>query len=202
MTRILYTRHGETLWNIEKRMQGRKESPLSELGIDQAKKLSKALENEDIDIVISSSSNRAHNTAKIIVGDRAIPLVTCDEFLEMDMGAWEGMTVEEAEEKYPKQRRAFVKTPHLYQSVGGESISQLYDRVVCKLEELLETYKDKTVLIVGHTVVTKAISTYFDQRTLEEIWRGGKVTQACLNIVESDGNHHEIILRSDVSHLN
>ena len=75
MTRIFLSRHGQTEWNVQRRMQGHNNSDLTELGKKQALALAEIIKNIEIDIVYSSSSLRAVDTAKLIVGDRKVTIV-------------------------------------------------------------------------------------------------------------------------------
>ncbi|EQB85893.1 hypothetical protein M918_16965 [Clostridium sp. BL8] len=75
MTRLYITRHGETLWNTEGRMQGWNDSPLTDLGIKQAEWLRDRIQDEKIDAIYSSPSNRAFKTAEIVRGGREIEII-------------------------------------------------------------------------------------------------------------------------------
>lgn len=79
MNTIIYlTRHGQTLWNIENRLQGRGNSKLTEEGKGRAEMLSKRMKNIHIDTIYSSPLERAFITANIIKGDRDIEIITDD----------------------------------------------------------------------------------------------------------------------------
>ena len=67
---IYFVRHGQTIWNTQKRFQGLSDSPLTELGIEQAKLLGKKLKNVKFDKFYSSALKRANDTANYIKGDR------------------------------------------------------------------------------------------------------------------------------------
>ena len=88
-TTIYLTRHGQTLWNLEKRLQGRGNSPLTEDGIERAKELRDRLKNIHIDIIYSSPIERAFETAKIIKGDKDVEIITDDGFMEMCFGDYD-----------------------------------------------------------------------------------------------------------------
>ncbi|MBS5823829.1 MAG: histidine phosphatase family protein, partial [Clostridium argentinense] len=88
--RLYITRHGQTKWNTEKRMQGFKNSDLTEKGINNAKKLGKALENIEFSRVYSSPLGRTMDTSKYILGDRNIEIVTADYLKEINLGTWGG----------------------------------------------------------------------------------------------------------------
>lgn len=86
-TTVYLTRHGQTEWNVQQRMQGHQDSPLTPLGVQQAEWLGKGLREVPLDAVYASSSPRTLRTAEIILGERGIPVTACDEFKELCMGA-------------------------------------------------------------------------------------------------------------------
>lgn len=89
-TTIYLVRHGQTEWNVLHRFQGHMDSPLTKLGIQQAEWLGEALQHDPIDLIYSSTSNRAFHTAEIIRGNRDVAVTACDEFKEINLGVWEG----------------------------------------------------------------------------------------------------------------
>ena len=135
---ILYiTRHGQTVWNTEKRMQGWNDSPLTKLGLEQAKRLGQRLENTRIDIIYSSPLGRAIKTAKIVMGKKDIPIVCDDRLKEINLGKWEGMKHNSIDKSYKDEINNFWNNPKLYKSVGGETFLQLKNRVKDFLDEIL-----------------------------------------------------------------
>ena len=74
-TNLYLTRHGETVWNTQKLMQGWKDSPLTDRGIKQARQLSERLSEVSFDAIYSSTSNRAVRTAEIIKGERSLEVI-------------------------------------------------------------------------------------------------------------------------------
>jgi broad specificity phosphatase PhoE len=169
MKTILYvTRHGETEWNVEKRMQGRKNSALTEKGVEQAKLLGERMKNITIDVIYSSPSERATHTAKLIKGDRSIAIIENEAFYEIHMGDWEGMTVSEIEEKYPQDFRLFWDAPHQFRPHSGETFQKAQTRVLNRLQTVLEKHKGQSILIVAHAVAAKYIVGHFENRPTEK----------------------------------
>lgn len=200
MTKLLITRHGETEWNLEGRMQGQKDSKLTELGKRQARWLGERLNEEKIDIIISSSSGRAIATSQLIRGDRDIEIISNDNLREIDLGEWEGMLHKEIEKLWEEERRNFWNFPHLYQPVGGETFSKFLDRVSGEVEQIISKYEGKNILIVAHAVVLKALITYFENKDLEDLWSGEFMHSTCLNILEIKNDRRKFLLKGDISH--
>ena len=87
---VLMTRHGQTDWNVEKRVQGKADIELNATGIEQAKITSEKLKDEKIDIIISSPLKRAKQTAEIINQTLNCPIIYEDGISERDFGEFEG----------------------------------------------------------------------------------------------------------------
>ena len=92
---IYIVRHGETLWNKSKRLQGNRNIDLSEVGRNEARERGKQLENVDFDVIYSSPLNRAYETACIIKGERNIPIIKDDRLREINFGINEGMQADQ-----------------------------------------------------------------------------------------------------------
>lgn len=201
MTRLYLTRHGETEWNIQRRMQGRMDSPLTTLGEAQARRLGKRLGDTPIDIIITSSSGRAVRTADLIRGERLIPIRTNDHLCEIDLGEWEGCLDTEIQTKHPEAHRNFWYYPHLYRPTGGgETFAEVRERVSREIERIANQYAGQAVLIVTHAVVLKSLLAYFDHSELKDLWNGPFMKATSLSIVEWDGDERRVVLRGDIAH--
>jgi probable phosphoglycerate mutase len=202
MTKLYITRHGQTEWNVAGRMQGHKDSPLTELGKSQAKLLGKRLENEPIDIIISSSSGRTLSTANLIRGERDIEIIENDNFKEIKMGEWEGELHSDIGERFPEQKDNFWKAPDIYKPTsGGESFFDLVKRTSGEVEKVIEKYKDKNILIVTHAVSLKSLLLYFENKPMSEFWEGAYMHATCLNIIEISEKERKIVMAGDIAHL-
>ena len=91
MKKLLFTRHGQTEWNVLGKVQGRADIGLNEKGKQQAEETRKTLENEKIDLIICSPLLRAKQTAEIINKNRNIPIIYDDDIIERDFGEFEGI---------------------------------------------------------------------------------------------------------------
>ena len=174
MTRgaIYLTRHGETEWNVEGRFQGRADSPLTKRGLLQARSLAQVLGPVRLDAVYVSPSERAMRTAEIVRGQRRIPIVAAPALLEIDVGAWEGLTKAQAERDYPLARRVYEEDPAAYEPpAGGESFHDVRRRVLAFWQELLQAAPGRSVLLVTHTVPAKLLLSEIEGRPLARLWQ-------------------------------
>ena len=91
---IYVTRHGQTNWNLEKKVMGRCDEPLNDKGKSQALETKNKLLDVGIDLIICSPLLRTKQTAEIINGNRNIPVIYDDRIIERDFGEFEGMQVD------------------------------------------------------------------------------------------------------------
>ncbi|AAO37086.1 phosphoglycerate mutase [Clostridium tetani E88] len=198
---LYITRHGQTEWNTERRMQGWNDSPLTKLGMEQAKRLGKRLDNNNIDIIYSSPLGRAIKTAKIVRGERDIPIVCDNRLKEIKLGKWEGMNHDLIDNYYKEEIDNFWNNPKLYKSIGGETFLQLRNRVKDFLEEILKKHKDETILIVTHAITLKGIMNYIEDLTIDNFWGEPHINPTSLTKVEIEDSNRRILLNADISHL-
>lgn len=201
LIRLFLTRHGQTQWNVERRFQGSKDSPLTEIGTRQAILLGERLANERIDTIYSSHLQRAYKTADFIRSNRAIEIIEDKNLSEMNFGDWEGLKHDELIEKFPSEYDAFWNAPHLYKSSSGENFEDFRKRVLLSLNDIINNHDGETVLIVTHTVVLKQIMSYFEDKHLEKLWDPPYMHPTSLTIVEIDKNEVRIKLHADTEHL-
>ncbi|WP_319481694.1 histidine phosphatase family protein [uncultured Draconibacterium sp.] len=152
-TEITIIRHGETMWNVQKRIQGQRNSKLSENGITQAELVAKALAKREFDVLLSSDLERAVETAKIINKQLVLPHKYNANLRERSFGIFEGKNFAEIEEKYPEEFRRYKERNPEFVVPGGESIQQMYKRVTSEIESIARNFKDQKVLIVSHGLV-------------------------------------------------
>lgn len=194
--KIYMTRHGETIWNKEGRMQGRQNSELSPLGIQQATSLGQRFEKIKINRIITSSAGRALQTTRLINEHLKLPVIERDDLQEMFLGKWEGVPREtiELDENYYN----FFHKPDLYIAEEKESYEAIIQRVGRALEEIISAYDDD-LLIVAHGVVLKALIAYIEDKSIKEFWQGAFMKSTCLNVLDVD--KRVFTLKGDTSHL-
>ena len=200
MNTIIYlTRHGQTLWNIDKRLQGRGNSPLTEDGIERAKELRDRIKGMNIDVIYSSPIERALNTANIIKGDKNIEVITDDGLMEMCFGDYEGRRTDEVMKENPSWDIGLImKGNTILSAPNGENLAEVRDRVSKTMDRIIEENRGKTILIVAHGITLKALMYYFkDDEVNDEVM--GQATLTKINIDEN--NNFYIEYKNDNSHF-
>lgn len=200
MTRLYITRHGETEWNLQGRVQGSKDSNLTTKGVTQATQLGKYLTKTHIDVIYSSSSGRAYNTARIIAENRQIDVIKLDGLKEMHLGIWEGKTFDIIREDYTQMHETFWNKPHQLKEFPGETFDEFRDRVVSTVLHIVEKHRGKDILIVAHALVLKILMSYFEDRPLEKLFDEPFMHSTCLNEVVIEDSEYRIIRYAETPH--
>lgn len=204
--KIYFIRHGETIWNTVKRFQGSSNSPLTELGRNQALKLGKRLKNTNFTNFYSSPLGRTIETSQLILKDRNIKIDTIDEFKEISVGDMEGMDREFFASRFPTELYNLFNNPKEYDpsKIHGESYFELIKRVENGLNKIISSHKkDDTVAIVTHGVTLKAILKIIKNLSFEEIIDVEIPKNTSLTIVDYnyDNKKYSIDIFSDTAHL-
>lgn len=148
-------RHGETEWNVLGRLQGQFDSALTSKGLAQAARQAEIITLELLEKkaqVYSSPAGRALRTAEIIASKQSLNIERSAALQEIDIGAWQGKTVEEIKASHPDLDHA--EDPHAwkFQAPRGERIEQMKAR----LERFLENLTGPSV-IVTHGVTSRML---------------------------------------------
>ncbi|MFD3445875.1 phosphoserine phosphatase 1 [Microbacteriaceae bacterium 4G12] len=200
-TKLYITRHGETEWNVAKRMQGRKNSSLTEKGVAQALQLGERMNEIHLDVIYTSPSERAVHTARLIKGERELSIIQDERFYEIDMGNFEGLNFEEIQTQYPTEFETFWNQPHMYRPMVGETFEDVQKRVLNGLEDLLQKHKGESVLIVAHAVAAKLLVGHFTNRPIGKVWDDPFMHGASLSFIEIHNEESKVHLFADTSHF-
>ncbi len=166
---LYVVRHGETEFNVQRRYAGSTDVPLSENGFKQAEELAGKLHSVSIDLIVTSHLLRARQTAEIVQKALAKPLVVIDQFAERNMGVYEGLTREEAQNKYPEMWLRLGARDIDDGPDEGETIRQCYQRVSSALISMKEKYPKSKILLVCHGFVARLINKYCMDLSFEEM---------------------------------
>lgn len=143
MAIILYiVRHGQTLDNLENRIQGHTDSPLTELGVRQAEAIANRLSSESFAAIYSSDLGRAVRTAKIIASRHDLSIQTTPLLRELNLGVAQGLTVDEFSSQYPEEYRLWRNDPAVQRPSGGETIESSIERCALFIQQVMDEHKD------------------------------------------------------------
>ncbi len=147
--RLVLWRHGQTVWNAERRFQGQSDIPLDETGQAQAERAARLLAALRPDMIVSSDLSRAAGTAMPLARLTGLDVVLDKDLRERHGGSWEGLTDAEIRERYPEAHATW--TPP-----DGEPSVAVADRVAAALERVAVavaeqvTDPDALAVVVSH----------------------------------------------------
>ena len=154
--RVLLARHGQTEWNLEHRLQGQLDSPLTAEGLRQAASVAERLVGQDVTIVCSSPLGRALRTAVVIAERLGVDLVEVPELAEVHHGQMAGMTWDEIDVRFPSAREERAANRYGWAFPGGESYAQARARARRALSSC-GWLASGTPLIVSHEMIGRML---------------------------------------------
>ena len=158
--KLLYVlRHGQTEWNVQRRMQGRMNSPLTAQGKTQADGHGVVLKQlGGIDKLWVSTAGRTQQTAELVNAHLQAPVEFSEDLVERDCGRWSGKTLTEVEQEDGEGLSALRADPYGYRPGGGENLADLSARVAPVVQNIKNVERAG---IISHGVVTKALLQHF-----------------------------------------
>jgi len=196
---LILIRHGETLWNKNKRVQGTSDIDLSEAGIEQARKLAVSLEHEPIGTIYTSPLIRARRTAEMINRFHQSPVEIFEELMEMSMGDFEGLSFEDLMARESDFLRRWIADPASVRMPNGETLNELQMRAWSRIEKII--LRDENALVVSHNFTIAAILCRLRNISLTE-FRSTCVGNASKTTILIQGGEVRIAAMDDRSHLN
>ena len=151
-TNLNTIRHAHTDYNAQRRYAGRRDIPLSETGLQEARKAAADLERMRFDLVITSPLARAVQTAQIFAHGQ-VPVQTCELCTERDFGTLEGLTWDEVRNLQPPVLLIQVGYDlHTVNPKGAEPFEDVWQRARQFRSLLFEKHKGSEILIISHGV--------------------------------------------------
>lgn len=155
MTTLLLVRHGETVDNVNRIMQGQTQGRLTDEGRRQARELASVIAAREVSAFISSDLERAVETCRLLMGDNQSEIITTPLLRERDWGSFTGCYIPDL------QGRAWTD--------DIETVEQMKARASEFLRFVGNRYAGKTVVAVGHGIINKAIQSVFFNKEMKDI---------------------------------
>jgi broad specificity phosphatase PhoE len=200
--RLCLVRHGETEWNRIGRFQGRNDQPLNERGRKQAQALAEALQNENFKAIYSSPLPRSLETARFIRAFHpGTPLIEEPDFMEMDLGEFEGVDGRQWMEKNQAFVKAWGQNPSSVRMPGGESLQEVQGRALEALKAITSLYvSGETLLICSHNFVLLTLLCHALEIPLDR-FREVKKGTASFSLLSLKGSRFQVEVINERSHL-
>jgi broad specificity phosphatase PhoE len=200
-TWVILVRHGQTEWNRFERFRGRADVPLNETGLAQAEATGLRVAAQWTPTVIYSSPlSRAVKTAQAIAKHFDLPVQVHPGLNDINYGEWQGLTPDEARQRWPEQVDNWYKHPEQALVPGGETLADLRTRLLRTVNELAVRHAGETIVLMGHTVVNRIILLGVLGLGNERFWHLKQDTCA-INVFEVDQDDFIIQSLNDTCHL-
>lgn len=201
MTEFLLIRHGDVPWLEPKRFRGRAELKLTETGVAQAEAAARRIgASWQPQAIYASPLGRTLRTARIIAEPLRLPVQPLDALIDIDYGGWQGLTLEEAEARWPAEARLWRRRPDLVRPPGGESLQDVLARVADALRTLLARHPGETVLLVGHDSVNRVLLLHALELPLARYWQIGQ-DPCAISRIEGSAEGFVVHVVNDTAHL-
>ncbi|HEV8474287.1 MAG TPA: histidine phosphatase family protein [Methylomirabilota bacterium] len=196
--RLLLARHGQSVWNAERRLQGAgTDVALSALGRAQAEALGRALRGYRVAAAYVSPFRRARETAEVALAGSGVPLLPLDELRELSLGEWEGCTVDEIRGREGDPYQQWLLAPHDCPPPGGEPLEMVRDRVSAAIADIAARHPNgDDVLVVAHGGVISVYACALLGCSFNALWRL-RVDNASLTVVRPP----RLVSLNDTAHL-
>jgi probable phosphoglycerate mutase len=201
MSRIILVRHGQTEWNRIERFRGRANVPLNETGLAQAEATGRRVAAEWTPAAVYSSPlSRAIKTAEAIAKHFSLAVQVHPGLADIDYGEWQGLTPDEARQRWPEQVDHWYHHPEQALIFGGETLVDLRTRAMQTVSELAARHIGETVVLVGHTVINRIILLSVLGLDNDRFWHLKQDTCA-INVFEAEESDFTLVSLNDTCHL-
>jgi len=200
MSRLILLRHGETLWNRERRLQGTSDQALSDRGQEQAERLAAALSGPVAKIYVSPLL-RARQFAAPLAERSGLSPEVIEELREMSFGLFEGLTYEEMDDEMRQAFECWLSNPARYGVPGGETLHVLSRRVGVAVQKMTDNLEEgKSVVAVSHGgVIRTAVARLLGMKLASVA--NIQVDTGSITILEKFGAVWRLVLLNDTCHL-
>ena len=190
--RFHIVRHGQTHWNVQRRIQGQLDSELDESGIAQAIERGRDFSDMPLEAAYASSSVRTRQTIENLLGTRELPVVYLDEFREVCWGIWQGKMWSDIEASDPDMVEAYHKALPHFSVEGAETPEQTQTRGIAALEALIAKHAsapdDANILVVSHGAIMKKILAHYTGIALTELHKLPALPNCAHCIIDVDNS--------------
>jgi len=200
ITRICFVRHGETDWNVEKRIQGQLDLPLNEVGRAQALAMAFNAAHVSFRTVYSSDLARAEETARALALREGLEVKMLPHLRERNYGIFQGITAAEGALRYPEAHAHYMARDPDYDFETGESLLRFAARVAEAVDWMVRHHSGQTIAAVSHAGVLDILYRKATGRPLHTP-RDFVIPNCALNWFHFDGQGWHLETWADRHHL-
>ena len=202
VTTVYLIRHAQAEGNEKRLFQGHYNGAISDMGRKQLEQLAEYGKALPLEAVYSSPLDRAVETAKAVNRYHGLPLQICEGLIEINGGDWEGVAWERFPIDFPEENDAWENHPWLFKAPKGETMREVYDRIVHTVLEIVKENPGKTIAIVSHGCAIRNFLTFAKGLPVEGIAQTGWCDNTAISKIEFDKNLvSTLIYENNTDHL-
>jgi probable phosphoglycerate mutase len=171
MLEIILIRPGSTEYDRQGRIQGSLDIPLSDEGRSEAARTSKELQGRELETIYASPCQAASETGEILAADLSAKLKKIDQLRNLDLGLWQGLTLEEVRLKHPRVFRQWYDDPLSVSPPNGEPASDGIRRIEPALSKLLRKHKACTIGLILPEPLAGLARAFLTHEDLTNLWK-------------------------------
>ncbi len=197
---VYVVRHGTTTMNVENRYRGRRDIPLDAQGYQDAVDAARALSGVGLAAVYTGGLRRTIATAQIIADEARVPDIRIlHGLINVDYGAWEGMTAQEADMYDPQAFKLYKTAPSKAVCPNGERLTDAQQRMLEALRLIGSRHPGERVAVVSHAVMIRLVAAAAIG-TEDESWRipVGRGSITTMHVTADDVQVHKMPSGTDV----
>ena len=202
MTRFLIVRHGLSEGNRAKIYQGQLDVPLAPQGHMQAEKTAVYLaEHYSINAIYASDLTRTCQTVQPLADRLGLPIHTCRDLREIDVGVWQGKSFEEVQREFPAEYMHYINDPDTFHFVDGEDVATLVRRSLLALARIAKENDGKTVVIGTHGGVIRALLATWNGLNVKRIKEITPIANCSITVADYENGSIRLVQVASVAHL-
>ncbi len=194
---VCFVRHGQSASNAAGLWQGQGDSPLNDVGLTQVERLRAAIADSRYDLVLSSDLRRAAETATAA----GVEAEHDPAWREIDVGEWEGLTMEQVLERFPEQIEA-LKARQTFAIGGGESWPEVFERADASLARLRQRLPSggRAIVFTHGGIIAALLSGLLGARD-QFPWPLGRMRNTGRTTLRFSGDQIELVSHNDDTHI-
>lgn len=202
MTKLLIIRHGQSQANLDGVFVGHVNSPLSDLGMQQAELTANYIvSNYHVDVVYANDLDRAFYTGKRVADLLGLSITADDQLREIYAGDWERVKFDDLSANYGEPYQLWLRDIGRAKCTNGESVAQLQERFVAEVRRIARENDGKTVVIASHATPIRTFMTYCSGCDITRMKDIPWVSNASVTIVEYENDTFRIVTPGYDKHL-
>lgn len=202
-TKIILVRHTQTVGNVEKRLTGREDYPLTHEGEQYVDKLTNKLKGIKLDKAYASTSGRTIKTIQKLADINNLKIEQNENLCEMYFGIYDGWKWDDVNKIDPQIKQNQIKINEIVGIKNQESTKQVADRMFNAITKIAKDNNGKTTLICSHGVAIEAFIRKVTNEAFSVNREENSQHNTSINILEYDNekNKFNLVLLNDISHL-